>query len=54
MLAIAAWEKRASRRTQGWVGENADRSDSVLHPSQVAGKALSTSMERRKRASLEG
>jgi len=25
MLAIAPWEKGASWRAQGWVGENADR-----------------------------
>ena len=31
-LAIAAWEEGASWRTQGWAGENGDRSDRVLHP----------------------
>ena len=32
------WEKGASWRAQGWVGENGDRSDRALHPrkSQVA------------------
>ena len=36
-LAIAAWEKGASSRALGWVGEKDDRSDRVMHPSQVAG-----------------
>ena len=37
-LAIATWEKGASWRTQGWAGENGDRSDRAMHPSQVAGR----------------
>jgi len=36
LLAIATWEKGASWRAQGWAGENGDRSDNALHPSQVA------------------
>ena len=36
MLVIAAWEEGASWRAQGWVGENDDRSDRAMHPSQVA------------------
>jgi hypothetical protein len=36
-LAIAAWEEGASWRAQGWAGENGDRSDRAMHPSQVAG-----------------
>ena len=35
-VAIATWEKGASWRAQGWAGENGDRSDRTLHPSQVA------------------
>src|SRR6478672_12105041 len=30
--AIAAWEKGASRRAQGWAGENGDRNGTALHP----------------------
>jgi hypothetical protein len=36
MLAIAAWEKGASWRAQGWAGENGDHNDRSLHPSQIA------------------
>jgi len=32
MLAIAPWEKGASWRAQGWVGENADRTDRAMEP----------------------
>jgi hypothetical protein len=35
-LAIATWEKGVSWRAQGWAGENGDRSDRVMHPSQIA------------------
>jgi hypothetical protein len=41
-LAIAMGKGRVPARP-GRVGENSDRSDSTLHPSQVARKALSTS-----------
>ena len=40
MLAIAAWEKGASWRAQGWAGENGDRSNGVMQLSQVAGGYL--------------
>ena len=67
-LAIATWEKGASRVNdckaiggsvgekvdQGWAGENGDRSASVLQPSQIAGRALSTLCGKTKQASLEG
>jgi len=36
-LAIAIWVKGASWRAQGWAGENGDRHDRALHPSQIAG-----------------
>jgi len=42
-LAIATWEKGASWRAQGWEGDNVDRSDKALHPSQVAISRPSTS-----------
>src|SRR6476620_502970 len=59
-LALATWEKGASRVNdckaiggsvgekidQGWADENGEHSASALQPSQVAGKALSTSLER--------
>ncbi len=47
-LAIATWEKGASRRAQGWAGENGDRSDrpcthrkSQEQPSTSIGKRAS-------------
>jgi hypothetical protein len=30
--AIGTWEKGASWCARGWAGENADRSDRVMHP----------------------
>jgi hypothetical protein len=35
-LAIAAWEKGASWRAQGWAGENGDRTIESCDPSQIA------------------
>jgi hypothetical protein len=32
MLAIAAWEKGASRRAQGWAGEKNHRTDRTMQP----------------------
>jgi hypothetical protein len=53
-LAIAAWEEGASWRAQGWAGENGDRSDRAMHPSQAPGVTPSTQWEEGARASLEG
>ena len=31
-IAIAAWEKGASGRAQGWAGEKDDRNDRAMYP----------------------
>ena len=52
MLAIASWEKGASRRAQGWAGEKDDHSDSVLHLSQVAAASTIHPWEEKKTSKL--